>query len=173
LGEAFTAVIDPLRYREQGLTEAEVVEIRRIKARVDSERLPRGADPATHLKLGRGGLADVEWTVQLLQLQHAGRDARLRGTSTLAALRASQQVGLTTEAEAAALVESWRLASKIRNAAMLVRGRPADSLPSALRDRRGVAFLCGYRSDETERLVNDYRRVTRRAAAVVRDTFWS
>ena len=37
------------------------------------ERLPRGADPATHTKLGRGGLADVEWTVQLLQLEHAAR----------------------------------------------------------------------------------------------------
>ena len=49
----------------------DVVEIRRIKARVDAERLPRGADPTTHTKLGRGGLADVEWTIQLLQLQHA------------------------------------------------------------------------------------------------------
>ena len=49
----------------------DVVEIRRIKARVDAERLPRAADPTTHTKLGRGGLADVEWTIQLLQLQHA------------------------------------------------------------------------------------------------------
>ena len=60
-----------LRYPEGGLSERDVVEIRRIKARVDAERLPRGADPTTHTKLGRGGLADVEWTIQLLQLQHA------------------------------------------------------------------------------------------------------
>ena len=53
----------------------DVVEVRRIKARVDDERLPRGADPHTHLKLGRGGLADVEWTVQLLQMRHAGEVA--------------------------------------------------------------------------------------------------
>ncbi len=173
VGEAFIAGIDRLRYREHGLTEAEVIEIRRIKARVDTERLPRGADPATHLKLGRGGLADVEWTVQLLQLRHAGGEERLRSTSTLQALNACAQVGLVSAAEEVALAESWRFASRIRNASMLVRGRPADSLPSSVRDRRGVAFLCGYRSDESERLVNDYRRVARRAAAAVRGRFWS
>ena len=75
LRERFTALVDPLRYPADGLSEDDVVEIRRIKARVDAERLPRGADPHTHLKLGRGGLADIEWTVQLLQLRHAGQVA--------------------------------------------------------------------------------------------------
>ncbi|MBA2716708.1 MAG: bifunctional [glutamine synthetase] adenylyltransferase/[glutamine synthetase]-adenylyl-L-tyrosine phosphorylase, partial [Propionibacteriales bacterium] len=139
VGEAFTVMIDPLRYRNGGLSAAEVVEIRRIKARVDAERLPRGADPNTHLKLGRGGLADVEWTVQLLQLRYAGNDERLRSTSTLQALNLCVEAGLLTVAEAEALAASWRFASRIRNASMLVRGRPSDSLPSGPRDRRGVA----------------------------------
>jgi glutamate-ammonia-ligase adenylyltransferase len=72
LGAEFVALIDPLRYPEAGMTAADTAEVRRIKARVDSERIPRGTDPALHLKLGRGGLADVEWTVQLLQLRFAG-----------------------------------------------------------------------------------------------------
>ena len=76
LRERFTALIDPLRYPAEGLSDADVVEVRRIKARVDRERLPRGADPHTHLKLGRGGLADIEWTVQLLQLRYAGTGRR-------------------------------------------------------------------------------------------------
>ena len=173
VGEAFSAMVDPLRYPKDGLTDAEVVEIRRIKARVDTERLPRGADRATHLKLGQGGLADVEWTVQLLQLQHAGSEEGLRSTETLRALDACAEAGLVTGAEAAALGASWRFASRIRNASMLVRGRPSDSLPAGSPDRRGVAFLCGYRSDETERLVDDYRRVARRASAAVRGRFWS
>ena len=84
---AFTELIDPLRFPEEGLTRDDVVEVRRIKARVDAERLPRGADPATHFKLGRGGLSDVEWTVQLLQMQHAGRIPELRTTKTLEALQ--------------------------------------------------------------------------------------
>ncbi|MBI4900736.1 MAG: bifunctional [glutamine synthetase] adenylyltransferase/[glutamine synthetase]-adenylyl-L-tyrosine phosphorylase, partial [Actinobacteria bacterium] len=67
----FTELIDPLRFPADGISQDDVIEVRRIKARVDNERLPRGADRQTHLKLGRGGLADVEWTVQLLQMRHA------------------------------------------------------------------------------------------------------
>ena len=87
LCERFKTLIDPLRFPEEGLTQDDVVEVRRIKARVDSERLPRGADPATNFKLGRGGLSDVEWTVQLLQMEHAGRVPELRTTKTLEALQ--------------------------------------------------------------------------------------
>ena len=75
LGRGFIELIDPLRYPTAGSREADVREIRRIKARVEAERLPRGADPHLHTKLGPGGLADVEWTVQLLQLRHARRAA--------------------------------------------------------------------------------------------------
>ncbi|MFD0823350.1 AAA family ATPase, partial [Micromonospora zhanjiangensis] len=72
LAAEFVTVADPVRYPAGGLSRAQVTEIRRIKARVETERLPRGADPNTDTKLGRGGLADVEWAVQLLQLRHAG-----------------------------------------------------------------------------------------------------
>ena len=82
-------MIDPVRYPDGGLSPAELVEIRRIKARVDSERLPRGADPTTHTKLGRGGLTDIEWTIQLLQLAHGHAVAGLRTTRTLDALRSA------------------------------------------------------------------------------------
>ncbi|HEY6646496.1 MAG TPA: bifunctional [glutamine synthetase] adenylyltransferase/[glutamine synthetase]-adenylyl-L-tyrosine phosphorylase, partial [Mycobacterium sp.] len=71
LGERFLLMVDKTRYPSGGVSAEAVQGIRRIKARVDAERLPRGADPNTHTKLGRGGLADIEWTVQLLQLRHA------------------------------------------------------------------------------------------------------
>ena len=71
-----------------------MLEIRRLKARIDSERMPRGADPATHTKLGRGGLGDVEWTAQLLQLRHAGRVEAMRTTGTVDALQAASAAGL-------------------------------------------------------------------------------
>ena len=70
LGEQFVKLINPMRFPEEGLSIEDEREIRRIKARVETERLPRGTDPKLHLKLGPGGLADVEWTVQLLQLKH-------------------------------------------------------------------------------------------------------
>ena len=168
----FAEMIDPLRFPEAGISEDDIREVRRIKARVDQERLPRGADPATHLKLGRGGLADVEWTVQLLQMRHAGSVAGLRTTRTLEALDAAAAAGLLTGEDADALRRAWSAASRIRNAIMLVRGRGSDSLPRDPREKAAVAYLCGYGPGESDALVNDYLRSTRRARAVVDRVFW-
>jgi glutamate-ammonia-ligase adenylyltransferase len=173
LGEEFIALVDPLRYPAGGLTDADVAEVRRIKARVDAERLPRGASSATHLKLGRGGIADVEWTVQLLQMRFGHAQPSLRTTQTLAALAGAVAAGLVGAGQAEALSRSWRLASRIRNASMLVRGRPSDSLPSQARDRVGVAFLSGYGTTDASRFFDDYQRTARRASAVVQEVFWS
>jgi [glutamine synthetase] adenylyltransferase / [glutamine synthetase]-adenylyl-L-tyrosine phosphorylase len=171
LCQRFAAMIDPIRWPSDGLTDADVIEIRRIKARVDAERLPRGADPTLHLKLGRGGLADVEWTIQLLQMRHAHAVEGLRTTHTMSALAAAREAGLVEPDEADVLAEAWRTASGVRNAVLLVRGRPADAMPAAMRDRAGVAYLLGYWPDG-ERMVDDYRRATRRARAVVERVFW-
>src|SRR5205814_3575294 len=122
-----------------------VTEIRRIKARVDGERLPRGADPATHTKLGRGGLADVEWTVQLLQLRHADQVPDLRTPRTLDALDAACAAGLIGIDDAAALREAWLLATRVRNAITLIRGRPSDQLPRWGVELTGVARVLGRR----------------------------
>ena len=89
LGARFTALVDEFRYPAGGIGRGGVREIRRIKARMEAERMPRGVDPALHLKLGPGGLADVEWVVQLLQLRHAHAVPALRTTRTLAALAAA------------------------------------------------------------------------------------
>src|SRR5699024_12328473 len=85
----FAELIDPLRWPDQGLSDDDVVEIRRIKARGDAERLPRGANPNTHLKLGRGGSADIEWTIQLIQMRYAHCYPALRATHTLQALQSA------------------------------------------------------------------------------------
>jgi glutamate-ammonia-ligase adenylyltransferase len=173
LAAAFMALVDPLRYPAGGLSDADIAEVRRIKARVDAERLPRGASSATHLKLGRGGIADVEWTVQLMQMRFGHESAALRTTQTLPALASAVADGLITSVQAEAVASAWRLASRIRNASMLVRGRPSDSLPRQARDRVGVAFLCGYGTDQASRLLDDYQRTARRASVVVRQVFWS
>jgi [glutamine synthetase] adenylyltransferase / [glutamine synthetase]-adenylyl-L-tyrosine phosphorylase len=171
LCERFAAMIDPIRWPSGGLTEADVAEIRRLKARVDAERLPRGADPALHLKLGRGGLADIEWTIQLVQMRHAHEVEALRTTQTMRALEAAREAGLVDAEDAEILAEAWQMASRVRNAVMLVRGRPADAMPAAMQDRAGVSYLLGYWPDG-ERMVDDYRRTTRRARAVVERIFW-
>ncbi|MCF6744854.1 bifunctional [glutamine synthetase] adenylyltransferase/[glutamine synthetase]-adenylyl-L-tyrosine phosphorylase [Blastococcus sp. KM273128] len=173
LGEEFVALIDPVRYPADGLSAEQVAEIRRIKARVERERLPRGADPATHTKLGRGGLADVEWTAQLLQLQHAARVPALRVPSTVGALTALAEEGLLPEDQAEALTAAWELATRSRNAVFLVRGRPSDQLPRPGLELGGVARACGYGpDDEPGRFLDDYRRTTRHARTVVEQVFY-
>jgi glutamate-ammonia-ligase adenylyltransferase len=168
LGAAFIRAADEFRYPEGGLSMRDVVEIRRIKARVDAERLPRGADPTTHTNLGRGGLADVEWTIQLLQLQHAYDVPSLRTSSTLPAIAAAAQAGLISEADAAALTNGWLEAAKTRNAIMLVRGKPDDQIPRQGRELAAVARALGYPAGgDPGEFVDDYRRATRRARKVV------
>ena len=172
LGKRFVELVDPLRYRTGGVTDAEVREIRRIKARVEAERLPRGSDPWRHTKLGPGGLADVEWTVQLLQLRHAAEVPALRTTQTLRALTAATEAMLLHPDQARTLAHAWRTASRVRNAVLLVRGRPGDSLPTDLRELSGVAAVLGYPPGASGQLVDDYRRATRRARAVVEGVFY-
>jgi len=172
LGARFLELSDPLRYPEGGIAPAQVIEIRRIKARVDAERLPRGADPATHAKLGRGGLADVEWTVQLLQLQRAAEIKPLRTPRTLEALTAARDAGLVSAADHDALAAAWLLATRVRNAIMLVRGRPSDQLPRRGPELVGVARSLGASpgSDPGE-FVDEYLRTMRRGRRAVERVF--
>ncbi|MGY1712039.1 bifunctional [glutamine synthetase] adenylyltransferase/[glutamine synthetase]-adenylyl-L-tyrosine phosphorylase [Geodermatophilus sp. SYSU D00758] len=173
LGRDFVALVDPIRYPAEGLTDAQVAEIRRIKARVERERLPRGADPATHTKLGRGGLADVEWTVQLLQLQHAARVPSLRVPATVAGLAALREAGLLDGDDADSLRTAWELASRARNAVFLVRGRPSDQLPRPGVELAGVARASGGGPDvEPGEFLDEYRRATRHARGVVERVFY-
>jgi [glutamine synthetase] adenylyltransferase / [glutamine synthetase]-adenylyl-L-tyrosine phosphorylase len=173
LGARFIAMIDPIRYPAGGLDQANIREIRRIKARVDSERLPRGADPSTHTKLGRGGLVDVEWTVQLLQLRYAHEVAGLRTTATLAGIAAAADAGLLAGADAEALRAAWLLATRARNATMLVRGKASDQLPTQARELAAVASAAtGHTVTEPGEFLDDYRRTTRRARAVIERVFY-
>jgi glutamate-ammonia-ligase adenylyltransferase len=172
LGERFCSLIELVRYPPDGLTDEQVREIRRIKSRVEAERLPRGADPATHTKLGRGGLSDVEWVAQLLQLKYSGKVTELRTTETVAALDAAVEAGVLDRMDRDELVAAWRLASRARNAVLHVRGRPSDSLPTQIRELNAVAQVLGYGPGEAELFLEDYLRQTRRCRQVVERVFY-
>lgn len=172
LGQALVSVIDEKRWPDGGLDKSQVTEIRRLKARMEVERMPRGTDPAKHLKLGPGGLVDVEWTVQLLQLQHAGRIPALRTSRTIEALEVATREQLIGEQQARWLRQSWLMASRIRNQIMLVRGRGSDTFPTDSRELSAVAQLMGREPGEGSHLVAEYQRVARRARRVVESVFW-
>ncbi|MCD9874308.1 bifunctional [glutamine synthetase] adenylyltransferase/[glutamine synthetase]-adenylyl-L-tyrosine phosphorylase [Streptomyces guryensis] len=172
LGRSFVELIDPLRYPAEGLGDDAVREIRRLKARMESERLPRGADPKLHTKLGPGGLSDVEWTVQLLQLQHGWAEPVLRTTRTREALVAACAAELISAEDASILDEAWVLATRVRNAVMLVRGRAGDTFPSDGRELAAVGRYLGYGDGHVGDMLDAYRRTARRARAVVEVLFY-
>ena len=140
-------------------------EIRTLKARMEAERLPRGGDRKTHFKLGHGGLSDVEWVVQLVQLRHAHAHPELRTTSTMGALAAAERLGLVGAEHAADLAAAWRLASSMRNAGVLFRDKALDAVPSDPRDADGIARILGLPGGSGQELAERYRRVARRARA--------
>mgnify|MGYP003586657665 CR=1 FL=1 len=172
LAEELLSAVSGVRYPAQGLSRSQVHEIRKLKARMEVERIPRGSDPSRNTKLGPGGLSDVEWVVQLLQLQHAYGLPELQTTSTLDALAAAAAAGLITMADASELESAWLLASRIRNAVMLLRGRPGDTLPTDVRELSAVAQILGYAKGESSLLVEEHRRRARLARQVMDRLFW-
>jgi glutamate-ammonia-ligase adenylyltransferase len=172
LGQAFMDVIEPVRYPANGLTAAQVRDIRLMKARVEAERLPRGGDKRTHLKLGLGGLTDVEWTVQLVQLQHAGADPALRITSTMEGLDAAEAAGHLSSSDARDLRAGWMLAASMRNASVLWRGRPVESVPADMRDADGIGRIIGRPPGAQSTLEEDYLRVARRSRTATDRNFY-
>lgn len=167
----FEALADTVRYPAH-ISDKDIREIKRIKARVESERLPQGATRDRHLKLGRGSLSDVEWLVQLLQLKYASTHPKLRTPSTLGALAVARDEGLVTEAEERVLRKAWLFASRTRSAMTLWSSKTVDVLPMDHHQLEGVARLMEYPAGSANHLEDDYLRVTRRARRVFERLFY-
>ena len=167
----FDVMADSVRYSRE-IGEDGLREIRRIKARVENERLPFGADPTRNTKLGRGSLSDVEWLVQSLQLLHGATDASVRSASTLSALTALSASGALTESDAHALRDAWLTASRVRSATTLATGKNSDVLPTDRTELEGIARIMAYSAGGGSALENDYLRITRRARQVFEANFY-
>lgn len=144
--------------------DREAREVRKMKARIERERIPAGEDPQFHLKLGRGSLSDIEWTAQLLQLQHGVREP-----ATTGALIALRDAGVLDGRDAEVLLAAYRFCERTRNRWFLVRGAPGDALPTQVEQLRKLARSLDTTPSE---LREEYRRVTRRARQVVERVFY-
>jgi glutamate-ammonia-ligase adenylyltransferase len=170
LASEFTSLMDAFRYPEK-LTAGQLTEIRRIKARVETERLPQGADPARHLKLGKGSISDVEWLVQLFQLRNAFQDSKLRVLGTLEALDELESLGKVSKQEAQSLRAAWLLASRCRSALVLAVDKLVDILPADRKQLEAMARILEYAPGSASRLEEDYLSTTRKARAVYEKLF--
>lgn len=172
LVRAFTDLIDQYRYPTEVQPSA-ITEIRRMKARIETERLPQGADPKRHLKLGRGSLSDVEWLVQLMQLSNGSKHPSIRTPKTLEALAACVSEGLIEQHDATVLQEAWKLASRVRSAVVLWGSRRSDVLTTDRRQLEGMARILEYPRGSAGTLEQDYLAYTRRSRMVFERLFYS
>ena len=85
---------------------------------------------------------------------------------------AARAAGLIADRDADELAASWRMATAIRNAVMLVRGRPSDMVPTDARELRAVSYVLGYPLGDSGRMIDDYKRTTRRARQVFERLFY-
>jgi len=167
--EGFNEVITPVVWTDQ-LDPKVTREIRLIKARVESERIPPGEDPDFHLKLGPGGLSDVEFLTQLLQLQRGGSNPALRVTGTLPALTLLHDTGVIDRSDFESLHEAYLYLTRVRLRLHLQKGQAADSLPTDTNQLGRLATSLGY--TRQSELREDYRRHTRRARRTFEALFY-
>ncbi len=137
LGAAFAAMTHEIVYA-RAATSQELAEVRAMKRRIEKERLKHAHD----LKLAPGGMADIEWTVQLLQMQHGARRRRLRVPGTLPALLALRDDALLTQADWETLSHAYTRLAGLRNRLFLASGVAHDapaSLPPDVQDAMTAA----------------------------------
>ncbi|CAB4695229.1 unannotated protein [freshwater metagenome] len=147
-----------------GLSAEGIREIRQMKARIEAERIPMGEDPDFHLKLGRGSLSDIEFTVQLLQLQYG-----VKATGTIDGLRALAEGDVLDADDAEILNEAYEFCEQVRNRWFLVNSAPSDSMPT---HPESALWLARSLNTEPGALREHYRRVTRRSRTVVERLFY-
>lgn len=171
VGRRFIELVEPFVYRVEFPAD-EAREVRRIKARVERERIPPGEDPQFHLKLGKGGLADVEFTAQLLQLEWGGREPSVRVPSTTLAIERLVAVGALDAGDGDALNEAYRFCERARNAHYLLTGRAEEFLPVDVGDGERLGRLLGYGTHPAAAMREEFRRLTRRSRRVVERVFY-
>ena len=172
LGREFSDLVRPFVYPERLSPEA-IREIRSMKARIEKERLGPREDPRFQLKVGAGGLIDVEFTIQLLQLVHGHRHPRLQAQGTIPAIAAAAEMGVVDLEKGRWLVDAYRYLNRARNVLYLLKGRPQDALPKEAEELETLARALGYPAPGARvQLLEDYRKVTRRARQVCEDVFY-
>jgi len=172
LGREFVDLVRPMVYPERLSPEA-IREIRGLKARIEKERLGPREDRRFQMKVGTGGLIDIEFTIQLLQLMYGHRGPRITVQGTVPAIAAAADMALLDLEKARWLVDAWRFLNRARNVLYLVRGRPQDALPKEADELETFARALGYPSPGARvAFLEEYRRVTRRARQVHEDIFY-
>jgi glutamate-ammonia-ligase adenylyltransferase len=169
VGREFLARVAPFVYRKY-LDFGAIVEIREMKQKINREVAQKGK---THrdVKLGYGGIREIEFLIQSLQLIYGGRDRGLRERNSLIALHTLAQKGLLTYQENAVLSKAYAFLRTVEHRIQILDDRQTQTLPSGDAELRSLARRTGYveQGREAEALLHDYANHTRRVRGIYDD----
>ena len=165
VGERLIGAARELAFPET-VSEGALRRIRHLKARMERERAGRGADARRNLKLGPGGLSDIEFATQVLQLRHGHAIPELRARGTLEALRAAHAADLLSAQQAQTLGEAFCFLTRLRGRLFFIKARPVDALPVVPEELEALGVAMGFSDQPRQELEEAYLRTTRRARRV-------
>ena len=165
LGEEFLTSTWDYKYPE-GLEQPALMEIRHLKARMERERIPKGVDPRRHMKMGPGGMADIEFSAQVLQLKYARRVDYLRVQGTLEAIAGARFGELLSVEDAERLMGAYRFYMALRNRLFMLQGKPIDSLPVKPAELEALGIAMGFSEQPRQELEETFLRHMRRARKI-------
>lgn len=165
LGEALVSRTRHLAFPER-LSQAAIAEIRHLKVRMEKERIPRGTDPRRNLKLGPGGMSDIEFAAQMLQLRHAHHLAFLQVPGTTAAIDGARVAEVISEDDARHLIDAYSFLSRLRNRLFFIAGRPVDALPTKPEELEALGISLGFTDQPRQELEEAFLKMTRRSRIV-------
>jgi glutamate-ammonia-ligase adenylyltransferase len=171
LGRRFCSFALDFAYPEY-LPVERVAEIRRMRERIEQERVRPPEAARFHFKLGFGSLADVQFAVELTQMRSGGAHHELRTRSTLEALEAAARLRLIEDAAALALGEAFVFLNDVKDALEIDRRVHAEAIPAAPEEQLSLARRLGYEEYPRQTFLEDYRRITRRARRAMERVFF-
>lgn len=151
--QGLTAVVEPFvwrRYLDFGMLEA----LRALHRQIRAEATKRAAarpDKANDVKLGRGGIREIEFTVQLLQVVRGGRMPQIREPATLPALQRLVAQGLLQADAAERLAASYRFLRRLEHRIQYLDDAQTHSLPADDADLHALAWAMGFVDDDAQR----------------------
>ncbi len=171
LGKEFMERIMPFVYRKY-LDYSAISEIRDMKQKINKDVEQKGRT-YRDVKLGYGGIREIEFVIQALQLIYAGRDLSLREKNTLKALHMLSQKGLITYQEHADLAKAYVFLRTVEHRIQILDDLQTQTMPSDEHELRMLARRSGYleRGREIELLLRDYAEHTRKVRSIYDDLF--
>jgi glutamate-ammonia-ligase adenylyltransferase len=171
LGRRFVGAAHDLTYRPGGITIDEVAEILRMRERIERERVKPPEATRFHFKLGRGSLADVQFSVETLLLRHGGDHPEVRTPRTLEAIERLAEHRLIAQSVARELGEAFVALTDVKNALEVDRRVHAEAVPASPREQTALARRLGYEEYPRQSFIDDYLRVTRRCRRAMERVF--